>query len=150
MLELIRRRKEEDTLRDTSPRFCEVIDHTEVDSIYSKIKDRAIMISRKPPRREKETYFWISKVEHPKAIHPSQLYIIEESVKKHLQNSRDKKVVIFDAFEYIKIEQGPESAYKFVGKLRDIALLSGSKFIVSISDALDEKEKTLLKRIVED
>ncbi|WP_456321549.1 DUF835 domain-containing protein [Palaeococcus sp. (in: euryarchaeotes)] len=150
MWELIRRRSERNTSQSTSPRFCEIIDHRDVERIYSRMEDKAIIITRKPPRREKETYFWISKVEHPKAIHPSQLYIIEENVRKHLQKSRNNEVVIFDAFEYIKIEQGSESAYKFVGKLRDLTILSGSKFIVSISDALDEKEKALLKRIIED
>lgn len=115
----------------------------------AKINRNVVWITRKPPNGDsgEKIHIWISKVEHPAAVHPSRLYVIEESLRKNLQPN---SVIVFDAFEYIKVEQGTEAALRFVGKLRDIALLKSSRFVVSASDALDRRERALLQRIVEE
>ncbi len=62
---------------------------------------------------------------------------------------KESPIIVLDAFEYLMMEQGLEATLRFTGKLRDIALLNNSGFIVSISEGLDDKTVALLKRIVE-
>ncbi|WP_084593953.1 DUF835 domain-containing protein [Palaeococcus ferrophilus] len=121
----------------------------EVAERIARLNRNVVWITRSPPNDEsrEKVHIWISKVEHPKAVHPSRLYVIEESLRRSLQPN---SVIVFDAFEYIKVEQGTEAALRFVGKLRDLALMKSSKFVVSASDALDKRERVLLKRIVEE
>ncbi|AIF69379.1 hypothetical protein PAP_04840 [Palaeococcus pacificus DY20341] len=130
---------------------CKVIHYSELSEILSIFsEEEKIMITREPPKEETNTiYFWLSKVEHPNAISPTKLYILEEAVRAALKDNKGK-VIIFDAFEYIKVENGTTAALRFVGKLRDMALLSNSKFVISVSDALDEREKAFLKRIIDE
>lgn len=136
----LRRRKVMKSAFVTTPEKAEYI---------ARASHNVVWITRKPPTEESrgKVHIWISKVEHPKAIHPSRTYVIEETLRRNLNPN---SVVVFDAFEYLKVEQGTEAALKFVGKLRDITILNSSKFVVSVSDALDRREKVLLKRIVEE
>ena len=90
---------------------------------------------------------YLSKVPRPGYVDPSKLYVLEQNLWRHLQNSRSD--VILDAFEYLAIENGLETALKFTSKLRDIAVLTGSRFYVTVSDALDERTIHLLRRILD-
>ncbi len=90
---------------------------------------------------------YLSKVPHPGHADPSKLYVLEQTLWQLLQNS--KSDVIFDAFEYLAIENGVETALKFTSKLRDMTVLRGSNFYVTVSDALDERTIHLLRRILD-
>ncbi len=98
-----------------------------------------------PPANARLIY--LSKVPRPGYVDPSKLYVLEQNLWRHLQNSRSD--VILDAFEYLAIENGLETALKFTSKLRDIAVLTGSRFYVTVSDALDERTIHLLRRILD-
>ncbi|ASJ07455.1 hypothetical protein A3L08_09050 [Thermococcus pacificus] len=90
---------------------------------------------------------YLSKVSRPGYFDPSKLYVLEQNLWRHLQNSPSD--VILDAFEYLAIENGLETALKFTGKLRDMAVLTGSRFYVTVSDALEERTIHLLRRILD-
>lgn len=90
---------------------------------------------------------WVSKAEHPKAVKPTDLHILESIIWRELQNGT--KSVILDALEYLMIENGVERALRFVGKLRDMAILTGATFYVTVSEGIDEKTRAMLRRIVE-
>ncbi|WP_461866352.1 DUF835 domain-containing protein [Thermococcus sp.] len=129
----------------------QVIDYKDVEKILNKDAYRAkILITRTHPKRIKNQNvypIWISKLEHPQAVHPSQLYLIENLILEHAKQQHSD--IILDALEYLMIEHGVTPILKFVGKLRDIAILTNSNFYVSVSDGLDEQTKALVKRIVE-
>ncbi|GAB6101460.1 DUF835 domain-containing protein [Thermococcus atlanticus] len=129
----------------------QVIDYRDVEKILNRNTTRhKILITRKHPRliKPQNVYpIWISKLEHPQAVHPSQLYRIEHLTWEHAQ--RQPSDIILDALEYLMIEHGVVSTLRFVGKLRDMAVLTNSNFYVSVSDGIDEKTKALIRRIVE-
>ncbi len=129
----------------------QVIDYRDVEKILNKDTYRIkILITRTHPERIKNQNvhpIWISKLEHPLAVHPSQLYIIENLILEHARQQHSD--IILDALEYLMIEHGVMSTLRFVGKLRDMAILTSSNFYVSVSDGIDEKTKALIRRIVE-
>lgn len=129
----------------------QVIDYKEVERILNRNTHRhKILITRKHPRliKPQNVYpIWVSKLEHPQAVHPSQLYLIEHLAWEQAQ--KQPSDIILDALEYLMIEHGVVSTLRFVGKLRDMAVLTNSNFYVSVSDGIDEKTKALIRRIVE-
>ena len=90
---------------------------------------------------------YLSKVPHPGHVDPSKLHILEQTIWRLLQDSQSD--VILDAFEYLVIENGLDTALKFTGKLRDMAVLAGSNFYVTVSGALDERTIHMLRRILD-
>jgi len=107
-----------------------------------------ILITRDPtPPREGVSVLWLSTIDHPRAVDPRKLHVIEQKVWESLRSGNAD--VILDGLEYLILENGPEPALRFVGKLRDMAVLTNSNFYVVASDALEERIRSLLKRIVE-
>jgi|Deesub1362B_J571_1020462.scaffolds.fasta_scaffold00024_130 hypothetical protein len=126
-----------------------VIPYSELDNFIKTHNGRKkLVITRKPLTDNKDAkYIWVSKVKHPNAIHPSDLHIIEQKVLETL--NKESVIVVLDAFEYIMMEQGLDTALKFACKLRDMALLNNSNFVVTVGEGLEEKELALLKRVIE-
>lgn len=126
-----------------------VIPYSELDNFIKTYNSRKkLVITRKPLTDTKDAeYIWVSKVKHPDAIHPSDLHIIEQRVLETL--NKGPVVVVLDAFEYIMMEQGLNTALKFACKLRDMAILNNSNFVVTVGEGLEEKELALLKRVIE-
>jgi hypothetical protein len=138
-------------LRKRLKRLTEpIVNYHELDTLLNDGDYRKILITRKPPsdgHSNDIVFVWVSKAPHPKAVEPTSLHIIEALTWKELQNGA--KSVILDALEYLMVENGLEKTLKFVGKLRDIAILNGAKFYVTISEGIDEKTRTMLQRIIE-
>ncbi len=127
----------------------QVVHYSKVSEILRRFSNRKkVLITRNPSDcRDRFTLcIWVSKIEHPDAVSPSDLHIIEQKI---LELINESPIIVLDAFEYLMMEQGLETALKFAGKLRDIALLNNSGFIVTISEGLDDRTVALLKRIVE-
>ncbi|MBO8174423.1 MAG: DUF835 domain-containing protein [Thermococcus sp.] len=128
----------------------QVVHYSRVPEILKRFSDKKkVLITRNPPNgQDSSTFFiWVSKVDHPNAVSPSNLYVIEQKVWEIIE--KESPIIVLDAFEYLMMEQGLEVTLRFTGKLRDMALLNNSGFIVSISEGLDKKVVALLKRIVE-
>ena len=127
-----------------------VIPPGKVKSVLKNGARKRILITRSasiPVNGKDVFYVWLTKIEHPNAVDPRKLHVIEQRVWEAL---KDENVdVILDGIEYLILENGLENTLRFVGKLRDMAILTNSNFYVVASDALDERTLSLLKRIVE-
>ncbi|WP_297508710.1 DUF835 domain-containing protein [Thermococcus sp.] len=110
---------------------------------------KIVFITRNPDEKpgKNVSLLWISSIEHPKAINPRKLHVIEQKVWDEL--NRENAVVVLDGLEYLLLENGPETTLRFVGKLRDMAILTNSNIYIVVSEAIDEKIRNLLRRIVE-
>ncbi|WP_258083972.1 DUF835 domain-containing protein [Thermococcus thermotolerans] len=132
-------------------RGSRVIDYRRLDDVLAKNPQRGkILITRRPPFEVKAPnvyQVWITKVSHPKAVHPSRLHVIEQIVWDRLGNK--KSDVVLDAVEYLMIENGVEPTLRFVSKIRDMAVMRNSDFYVTVSDGIDTKVLNILRRIVE-
>jgi hypothetical protein len=125
------------------------------DTAFYRILERdpyrqKIVITRRPQTLKLNNriyWIYISKVPNQNHFDPSRLYALEQTVWKLLQE--ESSDVVLDAFEYIMMENGLETALKFTGKLRDMAVLTDSDFYVTVSNAVDEKTRHILRRILE-
>ncbi|WP_457751588.1 DUF835 domain-containing protein [Thermococcus sp.] len=128
-----------------------IIDYRSLPQLLDRFSNKEVLlITRRPPNYITDVngrVIWISKVNHPKAIHPSRIHVIEQITWDSLNNGVDS--VIFDALEYMMIEHGIDKTLKFVGKLRDMTMYQNKEFYVTVSDGIDEKVLALLRRIVE-
>nr|WP_232461996.1 DUF835 domain-containing protein [Thermococcus siculi] len=108
------------------------------------------MITRRAPSElngHNVNHIWVTKVPHPNAVPPTRLHVIEQMVWEQIQ--RENTDVILDAIEYLMIENGVEPTLRFVGKLRDMTVMSDLDFYVTVSDGLDRRIINILRRIVE-
>lgn len=135
----------------TQSKIPRVLNYTHLPRLISLTPDRKILITRKIPgefSNSNVVHIWVTKLRHPQAVEPTNLHIIEQRVWDLLSTGGAKSVIL-DAFEYLLLENGLEKTLRFVGKLRDIALLSNADFYVTVGDGVDERVLAMLKRIVE-
>jgi len=127
-----------------------VLDYRALSALLNELKGEKILITRKMPGEIKDSnlvHIWITRVKHPQAVEPTHLHVIEQRVWDSL--SMGSKSLILDAFEYLLLENGLERTLRFVGKLRDMAVLSNADFYVTVSEGLEERIIAMLRRIVE-
>ncbi|WP_456420499.1 DUF835 domain-containing protein [Thermococcus sp.] len=127
-----------------------VLDYRDLPAILRHLKGEKVLITRKMPGEfsyPDVIHIWVTRVRHPQAVEPTNLHVIEQRVWDSL--SRGTRNVILDAFEYLLLENGLERTLRFVGKLRDMALISDANFYVTVSGGIDNRVLTMLKRIVE-
>ena len=135
------------------PEGSRVIPPGKVKNVLKNDSKRLIVITRNALREpnggngRNVLYLWLSKVNHPNAVDPRKLHVIEQRVWDALRDTNAD--VVLDGLEYLIIENGLENTLRFVGKLRDMAILTNSNFYVVASEALDERTLSLLRRIVE-
>jgi hypothetical protein len=112
--------------------------------------NRKLILITKEPRPSvpgKVQVLWLSTVDNPGSVDPKKLHVVEQVVWEKLRE--ENADVVLDDFEYILTENGPETALKFVGKLRDMAILTNSNFYVVVSEDVDERMRRILRSIVE-
>ncbi|ASJ09548.1 hypothetical protein A3L11_10015 [Thermococcus siculi] len=128
-----------------------VVDYRRLEDILRKNRHRKkIVITRRAPSElngHNVNHIWVTKVPHPNAVPPTRLHVIEQMVWEQIQ--RENTDVILDAIEYLMIENGVEPTLRFVGKLRDMTVMSDLDFYVTVSDGLDRRIINILRRIVE-
>jgi len=127
-----------------------VVDYRELPNLLRTEKGKKLVISRRAPEELEKygvDYIWVARISHPKAIPPTKLHVIEQTVWDRLQT--EKSDIVLDATEYLIIENGVEPTLRFIGKLRDMAVLHGRKFYVTVSDGLEGRVLSILRRIVE-
>ncbi|WP_297501070.1 DUF835 domain-containing protein [Thermococcus sp.] len=110
---------------------------------------RVVLITRNPNEWSSKNVsrLWISSIDHPEAIDPRRLHVIEQKVWEELK--KGNAVIVIDGLEYLLLEDGPETTLRFLGKLRDMAILTNSNIYIVVSEAIDERIRNLLRRIVE-
>lgn len=95
--------------------------------------------------------FWLTRAvegrveENTIAISPTKIDILVDLVERELQ--RGFRFVYIDAFEYLMVENGFESAVKFLLSLKDRVMNhKGTLTVVVNTGALDERQRAILKR----
>ncbi|NJE12152.1 DUF835 domain-containing protein [Thermococcus sp. LS2] len=119
--------------------------------------NNVIVITRKDPRNfslENGIFiYWITKIregiidDNPRifAISPTKMDILIDLITKGLKQGYN--VVYIDAFEYLMLENGFESAFKFLVSLKDRVLAENKTLIFVVSlDALSERQRKLIER----
>ena len=137
-------------LKRTRRKTKRVLDYRVLPQMLMELPGSKVLITRKMPGHFRDSgvvHIWVTRISHPNAVDPTNLHVVEQRVWDSI--SMGAKSVILDAFEYLLLENGLERTLRFVGKLRDMALLSNSDFYVTVSDGLDERVLAMLKRIVE-
>ncbi|ALV62271.1 hypothetical protein ADU37_CDS05720 [Thermococcus sp. 2319x1] len=119
-------------------------------------KQNVIMITRNPPKEkvpENTLVYWLTKIEQSSIksdgkiypVSPTRIDILIHLLTKNLESGYN--AVYMDGFEYLMIENGFESAVKFLFDLKD-RVISEGKVIALIIDprTLTEKQMALLER----
>lgn len=113
-----------------------------------------VIISRVPPKviqkelkLKKTPIMWITKMEGENAIHPSRLPYLLEMLIGFMKRDDTGKVILLEGLEYMIVENGFETMFKFLTNLKDHALIHKSTVIIPIEkDVLTGKEFKLLSR----
>ncbi|NJE04944.1 DUF835 domain-containing protein [Thermococcus sp. M36] len=134
-----------------SPSESRVIDYRRLGELLQANGDRKkLLITRKPPceiRAENIQQIWLTKISHPQGVPPSRLHAIEQRVWEQLREGEAD--VILDAVEYLILENGVESTLRFVSKIRDMAVINGCEFYVTVGEGLEPIVVNILKKIVD-
>ena len=129
-----------------------LIDYKDRPNLLQRLSSKnLLLITRRPPEalnNPNGKVIWISRVDHPNAIHPSRMHALEQTVWESLKGGETDGIIL-DALEYLMVEHGTEPVLKLVGKLRDMAVYNDKEFYVTVSNGLDDRFLALLKRIVE-
>lgn len=113
-----------------------------------------LVVSRKHPEVIRKNLnitkipvLWITKVDSDMSIYPTRLPYFLHILVEFINKGDREKVILIDGFEYLVIENGFNSVFRFLTTLNDHALLNNSVVIVPISKNVHtEKEISLLKR----
>lgn len=113
-----------------------------------------LVVSRKHPEFIKKNLnitkipiLWITKVDSNMSIYPTRLPYFLHILVEFINKEDKEKAILIDGFEYLVIENGFNSVFKFLTTLKDHAILNNSVVVVPISkDVHTEKEISLLKR----
>ncbi|ACS89464.1 MULTISPECIES: DUF835 domain-containing protein [Thermococcus] len=131
---------------------------TEQKRFYEKCKTllqgrKAIIITRQKPEDLKSKLgvevpvIWLAKVEVPDAIHPHNLERFAHELISFMRSEKGPKSIIIDGFEYLMIENGFESVFKFLTSLKDYSTLTDTVTVIPVKrEALEEKQYALLLR----
>ncbi|WP_052696187.1 DUF835 domain-containing protein [Palaeococcus ferrophilus] len=113
----------------------------------------SMVISREPRTKVEHSlnldgvaFWWLSKVEGDHVIAPTRLPFLSYNITEFL-DSHERPFVYLDGLEYLILENGFETVFKFLTAIKDQAILKGGVILVKISpDAYELKEYRLLLR----
>ncbi|WP_457742379.1 DUF835 domain-containing protein [Thermococcus sp.] len=116
-----------------------------------------MIIAREHPERWRritglrpEEYVWLTRVEHPQAISPSNLHVLTERVIEFLRTSEDG-VVYIEGIEYMLFYSDFRAVAKFLFSIRDTAMIYGGHVLVLANDeTLRPEYMAILKREFEE
>ncbi|WP_232473534.1 DUF835 domain-containing protein [Thermococcus profundus] len=95
------------------------------------------------------TVYFVTQVEGERNIPPTNLPRILELSNRYLNSLEGRGIVVLDCLEYLNIYNGFDALAKFLGALRDFAVIhKGTVIIVSERSAWNEREWRLLQRIL--
>ncbi|WP_167886414.1 MULTISPECIES: DUF835 domain-containing protein [unclassified Thermococcus] len=112
--------------------------------------ESGLVFSRNNSRRE--GWFWITKLNAPNAIYPTNLPKMLDIIVKYMKNAKEEgrhPIIVIDNLEYLIMENEFETVLRFLSVLRDYAVLHSATVFLGIDlDTLDTKKQHLLKRLV--
>ncbi len=133
-------------LTEHSRRLCE-----ECKSLLQGRK--ATIITRQKPENLKPhlgfeiPIIWLAKVNGQGVIHPRNLERLAHGLISFMRSEKGSKSIIIDGLEYLIIENGFESVFKFLTSLKDHALFTDTVIVIPVKPkALEERHYMLLLR----
>ncbi|MCO6040370.1 DUF835 domain-containing protein [Thermococcus alcaliphilus] len=114
---------------------------------------KAIIITRQNPEGLRAKFgsnvpiLWLAKIDKPGTVYPRNLERLAHELVTFMRSEKGPKSIVIDGFEYLVVENGFDSVFKFLTSLKDHALLTDTVIVVPImKEALDEKQYALLLR----
>jgi len=94
-------------------------------------------------------YIWLTRVEHPGAVNPSSLHVLNGRITKFLRENPGS-VVYMEGVEYISFYVDPRSLTKFVLSVRDTAIIENGHFILYVTpEVMEPSQFAIFKRELE-
>lgn len=117
---------------------------------------RGLLITPVPPDQIMERYglqsttrLWLTEKPGPDRIDPSNINVLMHTTLQYLQKNNGS-VVLLDGLDYLRLFNRPGEVMYFLYGLRDAAIVTGSKLIVTVNpEELGERELPLLERELE-
>ena len=118
-------------------------------------KALGLCISREVPSKitdkyniENITCYWLSRVEAPNSIPPTNIEGILMLINEFLgQHENDDTYVILDGLDYLIIQNNFNTIVKLIHELRDTIIMKKSRLFIPVdADKLSEKDFTVIKR----
>ncbi|ASJ07734.1 hypothetical protein A3L11_00200 [Thermococcus siculi] len=137
-----------------SPGLYLCLDH-DTEAIRELLTDRAgLVISRYPEDVVRERFgieripvFWLTKVEGKNTINPHRLEYLTQLIVSFMGRDKRPKTVLLDGMEYLNIEVGFKTLFRFLTIIKDYAVLNNTIVLVVVGeDTFPEKEWALLRR----
>ncbi|MBO8175714.1 MAG: DUF835 domain-containing protein [Thermococcus sp.] len=119
------------------------------------MKGRAgVVISRIPPdvlrkkfKLEKTPILWLTKIEGKNTVHPHRLEFLLHTLVNFMKKNSDPKIIFFDGFEYLVLENGFIPVFRFLTALKDYAIMNNTIVVIPIREEIfDTRELSILKR----
>ena len=94
-------------------------------------------------------YIWLTRVEHPQAVNPSSLHVLNGKITKFLEENPGG-VVYMEGIEYISFYVDPRSLTKFILSVRDTAIIENGHFILYVTpEVVEPSQFAIFKRELE-
>ena len=114
---------------------------------------QGLLITRMHPDKVREAYglrntpiLWLTNNPGPDSIDPASISVLQHTTLKFLQRDNDA-IILLDGLEYLLSYNRLEKVLPFVFELRDAAIVSGSKLIITLDPkTLGNKALRLLER----
>ncbi len=118
--------------------------------------ERGMVITRTFPEKIRSTehltnssIWWLSREESEQSINPTSLAKLTHVVKEFIEE-RKEAIVLLDGLEYLILQNGFETALRFIQALNDLVILNKATLIVPVDPAsLSVKELSLLEKEME-
>jgi hypothetical protein len=141
------------------PGQCVLVEATTDDHAYCMFVNEiasggnGISITPVHPDKLRERYgmrgtpvLWLTEKPGPDSIDPSSINVLTHTALQYLQKSNGS-VVLLDGLDYLRLYNRPEEVMNFFYRLKDAAVVTGSKLIVTVNpEDLGERVLPLLER----
>lgn len=91
---------------------------------------------------------WLTTIEDKNAVSPTRLEFLLQTLVNFMRKTEDPKVIFLDGgVEYLMLENGFASVFKFLTTLKDYASLHNTVIVVPLTEeGMDERNLKLLQR----
>lgn len=112
----------------------------------------ALIISRTHPDQLRSRYeltrtpfLWLAETPGPNNVHPGNLQMLTHMTTEFLK--KGPSLVAIDGLEYLLVNNDITRVLKFLGQLRDMAVVEGAILLVTVDPlALSERQRAILER----
>lgn len=96
-----------------------------------------------------DEYIWMTRVDHPRAVNPSSLHVLNGRIAKFLEENPGG-VIYLEGVEYLSFYVDPRSLTKFILSVRDTAIIENGHFILyAAPEVMEPTQFAIFKRELE-